>query len=281
MNWSIVFSISLLFTLFILFYIRTKKLLCKLNKYNKKDYENILDFVSKIEKRAANPIEEFHNNEKQKEDWCIVISYNRSEWLKTTIESMNLHEPALKIIVIDNGSDYLTQMTITELFSKNKISKFLLNKNQDVPQWQKSFSISQAIKILTLESINTITISDDDIHVCGPWLEESKGIFEKIPEAKIICLMDDEIQNKIHCTEKEIILNGSNIKIKSTFNCGFFIVQPETIKELGYPPICEGISQASVEDWYYSRQLKIRNWKIAFINKCIHLGYKKSIREAV
>ena len=76
-------------------------------------------------------------------------------------------------------------------------------------------------------------------------------------------------------------LNDEEILIKSSFNGAFFMLRLQDLMELGYPPINEGISDESVEDWYYTRQLKVRNWKVATINRCLHLGYNTSIRESL
>lgn len=82
-----------------------------------------------------------------------------------------------------------------------------------------------------------------------------------------------------HKPEREITYNNKQVKILNSF-CGcFFMLRPETIKAIGYPPIAEGTNDAAYEDWFYTRQIQVRNWKAAALIKGTNQGYDKSIRE--
>lgn len=265
---------------FLIYYKRTKRLLYKQILIVKKDYENIFDIISKIERRTASPIDEF-NADEDGADWVVIISYNRPYFLKITVESLRKYEPNVKVVIVDNGSEQETVDEIMRLQRRNLVNKVLLNKNEEVPQWQKSFAIVQAVKLLSMESVSSITIADDDIEVTQAWIEDANEILKQMEDIKLICLMEDEIQNICHPTEALRNYNSKAIRIKNSFNGAFFYLKVDVLKELGYPPIREGITDAGVEDWYYTRQLKARNWKVATLNCCNHLGYENSVREKV
>lgn len=277
---AIIISSILVISLFLLYYLRTKKLLYKLADIQKKDYQAMLTYIAKIESRCAKPLEDFKLTDKL-DHWVIVISYNRPELIHTTITSIKANEPNIKVLVIDNGSDTKTIDTLIKLKQELMINKLVLNHHKEVPQWQKSFAISQALKLLNLESVATITIADNDIQVLKPWIHDAMEIYRNFSDTKLICLMIDQEQNAVHPTEEVRHLNDEEILIKSSFNGAFFMLRLQDLMELGYPPINEGISDESVEDWYYTRQLKVRNWKVATINRCLHLGYNTSIRESL
>lgn len=277
---AIIICLVLVPTLFLVYYIRTKKLLYKLANMQKKEYYYLLDMVTKIERRCSVPVEDFRLTE-QLEDWAVVISYNRPDLLRTTVTTIKKNEPNIKLLLIDNGSKSDTIQEIMKLKNEGLISKLILNRHEEVPQWQKSFAISQALKLLTLESVDTITFADDDIQVLNPWLQDSKELYQEYSDVKLICLMHDEMQNATHTTEEIRRYKTEDVLIKNSFNGAFFLLRRQEMQELGYPPINEGISDASVEDWYYTRQLQTRNWKVATINRCLHLGYNTSIRESL
>lgn len=269
--------ISLIVGLYIASFLFYKKLKNKLNLYFegfKKNYH----LLSKLESRIHKPFIEF-DEKNQKDNWLVITSFNRKEYLKLTIQSARKFEKDIKILVVDNGSSVDVLNDLYSCFESGQINKLILNKNNEVQQWQKSFSIAQAFKILSLESVRSITFSDDDILIEKPWLNSSENILQNIPSALFVNLMYDEIQDSVHQTIEQLEFDGETIKLKRSFNGSFFYFPLSAIKELGLPPINEGFGEPSVEDWYYSRLTDMKDRYIATVNKAKHLGYGDSVRE--
>ncbi len=280
MVFMIIISLTSLLLLFALFYVRTKQLLYKYHRLNKKIEDKFVDYISRIENRISKPFDEFNPSER-KEDWLLIISYNRKDLLMGAISSARQHEPSIKIAVVDNGSCEEVTKALHKSFDEGAIDKLVLNKHDDVPQWQKCLSIAQAMKLLSLQSVKSLTIMDDDILVEAPWLQISGKLTSEMENVKFVSLMDDEIQDRIHKTLEKHTIDGELVKLKTSFIGTFFYIPVDSLIELGLPPFNEGIAEASVEDWYYSRLTKAKGWKIATINRCKHLGYAASIREAI
>lgn len=295
----IIINIVTLSILFGLFYYRTKKLIYKYFDKHKSETQNFTKFIGNIENRIKVPLS-LHSivNKSQeskeyswceREDWILITSFNRGEILEKMIEKIKILEPNIKILVIDNGSKSQTIKQLTELKVQNKIDILLINNNSLTPQWQKSYSIAEGMKLLDLRNCNTLTIADDDIEISSEWLKISNTIFENDKEVKLVNLLDDEIQEKNHKTIEIRKINSKNTphsqtieyKLKATFNGAFFTIKFNDLATLGLPPVGEGISESSVEDWYYSRLFVANNWKVAALNINTHLGYNSSIREQI
>lgn len=294
----ILINIVTLSLLFGLFYFRTKKLIYKYFDRHKTETQNFTKFIANIENRIKLPLDikphsalaqdNNRNSWCESEDWIVITSFNRGELLSKMIEKIKYFEQNIKIMVIDNGSQSQTISQLTDLKLQNKIDVLLLNNNLLTPQWQKSYSIAESMKLLTLRNCKTITIADDDIEISSQWLDISKKILEFDREVRLVNLLDDKIQENNHKTIEIKKLNDTNsksqdieYKLKATFNGAFFTIKFDDLAALGLPPIGEGISESSVEDWYYSRLFIANNWKVAALNLNSHLGYNNSIRENI
>jgi len=256
---------------------RIKKLMKKQLIMIRQNHDYLFKILIKLEKNFIKPVEDFVSGD-VKRPWVVVTSYNRPHLLQTTVESIRQHEPDVSVLVVDNGSNRETVNQVFELKQQGLVDKVVLNTYDDVPHWQKSFSLCQAFKLLTLEGVSSITVADDDILVKQSWLKDAHKLC-RWSDVRLVCLHHDKIQSRSHVTERVEMFEGEEVHIKNSFNGAFFYVEPEALKALGYPPVGEGISMAGMEDWYFSRQLKARNWKVATINRAVHLGYDVSIRE--
>lgn len=287
MNFIIILVNIIVLTLFfILFHKRTNKLLYKYFEFNKKEILNFNTHIGNIENRIKREIKVKNVksnilNNFSKENWIIITSFNRGELITKLIDSIKKYEKNIKIIVIDNGSENFTLEKLLNLKKAKSIDYLLLNENNLIPQWQKSYSLVQALKLLELREIDLITVSDDDITINSSWLETSTNLFNTFDDVKLVNLMDDDFQEQIHKTVENRTIDNLSFKVKETFNGAFFCIKFDTLVKLGYPPINEGISDSSVEDWYYSRLFKANNWKVAALNFSNHLGYNNSKREAI
>ncbi len=273
-------TLTIMVVMFVFFNIRTKQMVYKYHRLNKKIEDKFIEYISKIENRISKPFTEFSIDDAA-DDWACIISFNRSELVLQTIETAKKFEPTIKIIVIDNGSSAETIHTLVDAKIQGKIDKLVLNSHSDIKQWQKCFSIASAMKLLSLKPVKSITFIDDDILIEGAWLEFSNKLVNEIPHVKMVSLMNDHIQENIHKTIEEVTIDNEVIKLKQSFIGTFFYFPIQSISDLGMPPFNEGISEASVEDWYYSRLITAKDWKIATINRCTHLGYSQSIREEI
>jgi hypothetical protein len=289
----ILVNILTLIVTFFIFYKRSKKLIYKYFDKSKKENQEFIKYVGNIENRLKKEIKvdkillQTNNNLKNNnsENWALIVSFNRGELIKNLISDIKKFEKDIKIIVIDNGSKSDTINILTEMKLNFLIDLLILNTNNLTPQWQKSYAIYQGIELLKMREIYTLTIFDDDINVQSNWINSAKVILDTNKDIKIANFMNDDEQEKVHKTieVREVNSNGTLIKfkVKETFNGAFFCLEFSTLLQMGYPPIAEGISDSSVEDWYYSRILKSNNWLIASLDHSKHLGYDNSIRESI
>ena len=155
MSEKILLLILLLLNIFIAIFLykKLKSVLFHISHKHQIHQEEFIKYIAAIEKRISRPFKDFHNLEGDAYPWTVVTSYNRKENLKNTILSIRTHEPKTKILVIDNGSDIETINLIYYLKKESFIDKVLLNMKEDIPQWQKSFSMAQAMKLLSMEHI--------------------------------------------------------------------------------------------------------------------------------
>jgi len=279
----LLFSLLLVNVLIVIYvYKKFKIVLHHISQKHGEQQDTFIEYISKIERRISKPFKDFDNLHEESHMWVVVTSYNRNKDLKNTILSIRENEPEVKILVVDNGSDIETIDLLYLLKKEDLIDKLLLNTKADIPQWQKSFSMAQAMKVLSLEKIKDgITWIDDDIIVKNPWIKISESIIKEFDKEKIkiVTCHNDHIQEESHPTEGTLIFKGYSIHLKSSFNGGFFYTPLSFLKAAGLPPLSEGYSHASTEDWYYSRRLMAHGWKVATVNCSEHIGYERSHRE--
>jgi glycosyltransferase involved in cell wall biosynthesis len=269
-----------------LFVKQTERLLRKQKTHtdalNRESFNRWADTVGKIESRILHPLRPFAPAD-GKTMWLIVFTYNRKSLLLPMLADLRRLEPTLKLLVIDNGSTDGTIDALHAAHQNNQIQKLLLNQHADVPQWQKCFSLAQALQLLALEKVDYIGWIDDDMKIKKPFIEIGiKILHDLAPEnVRLVHFLTDAIQDENHPTESIKMIGGESVKIKPTFGGQFVVAHAAYFQELGLPPVAEGIAAASVEDWYYSRLMQARGYKVAAVDVADHLGYKVSIREAV
>lgn len=278
-------EISILVTLFFLvnamciglLFIRLKR---DIVKKALKSHDKCVEYISKIEKRMAKPFTEFSGSGK---NWAVITTINRKEHLKRTIDSIIKHEPQVHILVVDNGSTDGTYEYLIDTLNRGDIDKVLFNRENTIPQWQKAFSMTQALKLLSIEEVSYITHLDDDIEITKPWVNDAINIMRSLTDknVKLINLLVDDIQERVHPTLETVAVGDIDVRIKQSFNGAFFFVTASIYKEIGLPPIGEGTGDASAEDWYYSRRFQANDWKVAVVDYSKHLGYKTSVRTSL
>ncbi len=266
------------------YYRRTKRLLNRSREFMQHSVDNA--FI-RIENRLVHGVQEFHQNPEGRNIWAIVFSYDRKSLTERAIESLHLHEPALPILAIDNGSTDGTCELLVEKLNKRYINKVLLNRHNEVPQWQKSFAINQALRLLAMESPDYIVWMDDDTTVQRPFLDDAITLLHALQSdnVRVISMTDDEIEERNHPTIKQVHIelpNGmADVKIRASFNGQFNLFSSNFFREFGMPPIGEGIRNYAGEDWYYSRRLQSMDYHAAVFPCGIHAGAMQSKREEI
>lgn len=276
-------SLSAAFILTIAFIThRTKRILRKSQTSIDRIRVEVTDQFSRIEARMAKPFSDFENPLTGR-DWMIIFTLNRKEMLLNTIKSMREYEKELCILVIDNGSSDGTVTELHNLLSNGTIDRIIINKPGTVPQWQKCYNLHQAFKLLSIDKVEYLGWIDDDMLIKKPFVNLSKGLLNEKKEENIglINFVVDEIQNRNHPIIKTFDFRGEKVHIKETLVGMFVFFKSELILNAGLPPIGEGVNDLSLDDWYYSRQLKARGIKVAAVDVADHLGYKSSIREQI
>lgn len=212
--------------------------------------------------------------------WMVVFTLNRREYLRQALHSIREHEPDIRILVIDNGSSDGTPEFLASALGDGIVDKVLLNRNEHVPQWQKAFNIHQAWRMLAVEPCEYLMWMDDDVLVREPFAQTAKKILATLQEeqVKIVSLLTDERQNAVHPTIAKRVIDGVEVRIKHSFNGAMVFFPAVLLREIGLPPLREGADNLSVEDWYYSRLLRQREYCIAAIDIADHMGAGDSMR---
>ncbi len=244
------------------------------------DYEHRSHrYFSRLEERMSRPLDGF--SYKPGTVWAVVFTYNRQELLRQALHSLRAAEPSLKIVVVDNGSSDGTQAALVDMHSEGIVDKLLLNRHEDVPQWQKSYNMHQVFRLLTMEECEAVVWMDDDVRVRRPFLEAARAIVEKLGsrDVAVVSMLTDAEQNYYHPTEQEETVDGIHVRIKSTFNGAFVFFPVLLLRSFGLPPIREGNDELASEDWYYSRMLQTKGLKVAAVDFSDHLGMNDSMRK--
>lgn len=218
----------------------------------------------------------------QPEIWAVITTYNRSRLLDRTARSLNRHEPRVKILVINNGSADDTLRILETLYSEGIVHAVLTNRHEDIPQWQKGYTIHQAWQLLALRNWSHWILLDDDIEVARPFLSNAQQALGELRTqgVRLISLLTDARQEHVHQTLSTATVAGESYKLKRTFNGAFLVLPREFFTDYGLPPVAEGINDLSTEDWYYSRLMTRRDERVACANAAVHLGVDRSQREA-
>jgi hypothetical protein len=262
---------------FWLYYARTKRIIWRIRE---SDVDLFKQLLSKVEHRLAKPLPYYDDSKTETNVWAVVFTYQRADLVKRTLESLRRNEPTLKILVVDNGSDIDTQRELLGLHSGGAFNKLLLNRHEDVPQWQKGFAFHQAVNLLAVERPSHLFFLDDDVEVRKPFLQSALSILQELTHKRVgvLSLLTDEEQNKHHPTLERITVQGHEVQIKPTFNGAFFIASMETLNDLGMPPIAEGSNRWAAEDWYFSRRLMALDLRAGCLDMADHLGHGDSVR---
>ena len=245
----------------------------------RKDKKELFQALGKLELRMAEGLH--HVKRDNGITWLIICTYNRKARIQKLLQQLNNLEPELRILVIDNGSADGTQAFLTEALTQGLIQRVLLNSHNITPQWQKSFALTQAMKLLEAEDFQYLAWMDDDLHIGKSFSKDCQNILKSFEKEKVrfVNFIDDEIQDHSHPTEAVFELPGiSKIKIKSSLSGAAVFFERSILNEIGTPPTKEGISDFSVEDWYYSRLIKALDYRVAFIDCALHEAYDDSQR---
>jgi glycosyltransferase involved in cell wall biosynthesis len=245
------------------------------------------DAFRRIEGRLVYGLSEYPRIPEGKNVWAIVFTFDRKEMLLRTLTSLREQEPSLPVLVIDNGSKDGTREMLVQMANSNFIHKVLFNRHEDVPQWQKSFAVNQALKLLSLESPDYLVWLDDDLDVERPFVDTAIELLEILqPErVKVVSMTDNDLEESHHPSLARVsvqLRNGKlDVKIRATFNGQFNFFGTNFFRELGAPPIGEGIRNYAGEDWYYSRRLQALDYRAVVWVAAKHEGREHSKREEI
>ncbi len=246
------------------------------------DYESRFHrYFSRLEERMSRPFDGFSH--KPGVVWAVVFTYNRQALLRQAVHSLRAVEPHIKIVVVDNGSSDGTQEALVQMYNEGAVDKILLNKHEDVPQWQKAYNMHQVFRLLAMEECESLVWMDDDVQVRRPFIRAAAAIIEQLGSQGVVLvsMLTDEEQNYYHPTEKEQTVDGVQVRVKNTFNGAFVFFPVQLLRELGLPPIREGNDELASEDWYYSRMLQTKGLKVAAVDFADHLGADASMRKKI
>lgn len=214
-------------------------------------------------------------------DVVIVVTRDRANYLRTTIHSIAEREPSAQIVVVDVGSSDQTPLVINQLFTDGVLHTSIRHRSGTVPQWQKGYGIHEAWRLTSLIRPRSITVIDDDMMVCEPFLEKCATICSAHDTIAVVALHRDALQEKNHPAVGSVNIDGQHIPTGTSFNGAAFYMPFTTLAAWGPPPINEGINDLSVEDWYYSRALVADTQRAAFYPCVVEQQGAVSLREAV
>lgn len=262
-----------------LYYIRTKKILYKLAALNKKEAEELVTrHFARIEHRMAQGHEMAGIPNGQ--FWLVVCTLNRKEYLAQALQSLRQYEPECRLLVVDNGSTDGTREYLARCMEDGTVNKVLLNRYTDVPQWQKAYGLQQAFRLLALEECEYVGWMDDDVRVYRPFVATVRNLLASLEKERVrlVSLLTDERQNAVHETLEHRTVDGTDVRIKNSFNGAFVCFRAELLREIGLPPLREGCDNLASEDWYYSRLFGEKKFTVAALDFAEHMGAQDSMR---
>lgn len=125
------------------------------------------------------------NNNKGENLKVIVITHNRLEYTKLTIESLLKTVPDAKILVYDNNS--LEDGMYEYIASLHHYYKNIQSYPSDINQgW--GTAINKAYDKITLYDDDMVLLSNNDVEYKDGWYDESLKLYEKYPQIGILGL---------------------------------------------------------------------------------------------
>lgn len=198
MEFTVIFVGVLVINLaiFWVYYVRTKKVVQKVADLHG---SVSLRLFARIEQRLAHKLQYRPIPTGGVAMWAIIATYTRQALLERTLRSLRKHEPDVKILVIDNGSEDDTPTFLAQACTDGLVDKVVLNKHEDVPHWQKAFNIHQAMALLSMEPLSHVIILDDDVEVSRPFIGHSLALLSRTDvHVSLVSLLTDDEQNANH-----------------------------------------------------------------------------------
>ncbi len=218
--------------------------------------------------------------------WLLMTVRDRLGLTEGTIDSLRkTAEPGFHLIVVDNGSDKETRNMLVEEFRQGRIDRLILNP-ANIPQWQKSYAIRQAIGLLALadETVHFFGWIDNDVEAKTSWMGLSVGLLNHCQDIEVVSLCScDPEQTKRHPVARVEHADGHEIHRKYTANGAFWIMRKAFFDRYGLPPIGRGITREGTEDWHYLDILKNSGGPrfACPVGMADHLGYQQSVKGIV
>lgn len=211
-------------------------------------------------------------------DVVVVVTRDRSALLEPCLRSIHHHEPGAHIIAVDVGSTDDTANVLQRLVHERIVFTTISHAPMSVAQWQKGYGIHEAWRVASMLHPRSITIIDDDMVVCEPFLAACATVCEHA-DVRVVALHRDSTQEKNHPVVKTIEHDGMRIDLGATFNGAAFYLPWTTLTAWGPPPYNEGKTESAVEDWYYSRALEQEGKHAAYLHRVNEQAGVTSLRE--
>ena len=216
--------------------------------------------------------------------WILITVRGRAELTGKCLASLLHGTPGeYRLIVVDNGSRDKTLDGLYQLFRDGKIHRLICNKVNTVPQWEKSYAIAQAVRLIADEPYDYFAWIDNDVVMKSGWLAAAQLVLETQKDVEVCSLHNDTIQEKRHKTVRTVRVGPYSARIKLTANGAAWVMRKGFFEKYGLPPIGLGVNREGTEDWFYSDKLQADGRpRFAIIDGYAeHLGYKQSIKREV
>jgi glycosyltransferase involved in cell wall biosynthesis len=215
--------------------------------------------------------------------WLCVITKGRLALTRQCIASLQeQRSPRLRLIAVDAGSTDGTPGYLEELKGQGVLQALLLNPPGSLPQWQKNAAIEQFARFLGQRAYAYAGWVDNDVVLKGGWLEAAFECFESGPgRVEVVSLFSDAEQERVHPTVEELSVGSHRLRLKRSANGAAWLFRRGFFERHGPPPVGAGITEASVEDWHYSRVLHSKGLLFGVLEGYAeHIGAADSARLA-
>lgn len=212
----------------------------------------------------------------------IVTTCGRPNLTQTCLNHLIERTPRSErdIVVVDNGSRDKTPDFLQAIYRKGDIFRFLQNKCDTVPQWQKCYAIQEAVHLTRMEHFDYFAWIDNDIEVRKGWLHAAREILKARPDIQVCSVHDDDEQDANHPTVVRTKIAGYDVKMRETANGALWVMRREFFDMHGLPPVGQGIRGEGAEDWYYSAYFKERGVPFVVLSGySIHHGRQRSAKK--
>lgn len=151
----------------------------------------------------------------------VVVTYNRVEFTKRTLDSLLKTVPEARIYIYDNAS--------TEEGMKELLDSYLSKGNVNIHDSDQNFgwgkAVNEVFDNITVYDDDFVLLSNNDVEYSDDWYEKALALYEKYPNIGILGLW----KHPNHGVKEDL----GDLIVKDQMPATCWLLKPKVILDLG------------------------------------------------